>query len=436
VCPAARRAARTVFAVPSIGRVHGTTAPALASALGFARRPDDGGRGVTVAVVTGGGDYSDRDIAFFGRCYGTHNQVTRVRVDGGYRGARTLDDTEVTMDVETVMGLAPRANLRVFEAPYFSPRFVLADLATIAQEDRAQVVTISYAACENQVAGDDPFAENLVLEVMAAQGQTVLAASGDQGSQACVNQNALAGQDEFTGAFLSQLAVGDPASQPFVTAVGGAYLPDPDHPGSAMAWNNGPFPRYAGNAATGGGVSQLWAMPTWQRGANRVVDRLPADCGLLARSMCREVPDVAGLADPRNGEMIYCTTGQCRTLEKNFPGSPPGWFLADGTSFASPQWAALVATADGGLPGRRTGLITPVLYRVAARDPRSWLAVRRGSNAYLASANAYGAPAPRCLYGAARTRGPCYRATSGYNLATGLGLPFASRLIGRLRAGR
>jgi subtilase family serine protease len=435
-CPAARRAARRVFTVPLIGRVHGTTAPQLASALGFPRRRADDGQGVTVAIVTGGGDYSDHDIAFFRRCYGTHDRVTRVRVAGGYRGARTLDDTEVTMDIETVMSLAPRANVLVYEAPYFSPTFVLADLAAIAQDNRAQVVTISYAACEQQVAGDDPFAENLLLEVMAVQGQSVLAASGDEGSQACVNQNVLAGQNEFTGPYLSQLAVGDPASQPFAAAVGGAYVPDRSHPHSATAWNNGPFPRYAGNAATGGGVSQLWAMPTWQRGANQGVDHLPTDCGSLGTSMCREVPDVAGLADPRNGEMIYCTTGQCRTLEQSFPGSPPGWFLADGTSFASPQWAALVAVADGRVRGRRVGLITPLLYRLAARNPGLFVSVGHGDNTYLTPTNDYGTPPPMCLYGPQRARGECYRATPGYDLATGLGLPIASRLLPRLRAGR
>ncbi|HXA30661.1 MAG TPA: protease pro-enzyme activation domain-containing protein [Acidimicrobiales bacterium] len=366
-CAAAQQAASATYDLP-IGPSHGTTAPQVATALGMSSLYGRGdlGLGVTVAVVTGGGDYADSDISFYRDCYGTHNQVTRVRIDGGYLGAQTLDDTEVTMDIETVMGLAPRANLRVYEAPYFSPTFVLDDLAAIAQDNLAQVVTISYAACENQAAGDDPAAENLVLQVMAVQGQTLLAASGDQGSQACVGQNALAGQNDFTGTFLSQLVVSDPASQPFATAVGGAYLPDLTDPASATVWNNGPFSSYQGNTATGGGLSQTWAMPTWQQKTKGNTNNLPAACGLTGTSPCREVPDVAGLADPRNGEVIYCTSTQCRQLEAKFPGSPPGWFLADGTSFATPQWAALVALADQGVPGRRVGLITPRLYQMAA----------------------------------------------------------------------
>jgi subtilase family serine protease len=410
----------------------------VASALGMSSLYGRGdlGQGVTVAVVTGGGDYADGDISFYRDCYGTHNQVTRVRIDGGYLGAQTLDDTEVTMDIETVMGLAPQANLRVYEAPYFSPTFVLDDLAAIAQDNRAQVVTISYAACENQVGGDDPAAENLVLQVMAVQGQTLLAASGDQGSQACVGQNAIAGQNDFTGTYLSQLVVSDPASQPFTTAVGGAYLPDLTDPASATVWNNGPFSSYQGNTATGGGLSQTWAMPTWQQKTKGNANDLPPACGLTGTSPCREVPDVAGLADPRNGEVIYCTSAQCRQLEAKFPGSPPGWFLADGTSFATPQWAALVALADQGVPGRRVGLITPSLYQMAAGAQGPLVPVQQGNNTYLTANNDYGVPNPTCSYGPAKVAGPCFQATAGYNLATGLGLPDASVLVPLLRASR
>jgi subtilase family serine protease len=437
-CAAAQQAAAATYDDPTIGPIHGTTAPQVASALGMSSLYGRGdvGQGVTVAVVTGGGDYADSDISFYRDCYGTHNQVTRVRIDGGYLGAQTLDDTEVTMDIETIMGLAPKANLRVYEAPYFSPTFVLDDLAAIAQDNRAQVVTLSYAACENQVGGDDPAAENLVLQVMAVQGQTLLAASGDQGSQACVGQNAIAGQNDFTGTYLSQLVVSDPASQPFATAVGGAYLPDLTDPASATVWNNGPFSSYQGNSATGGGLSQMWAMPTWQRGVDANTNDLPAACGLTGTSPCREVPDVAALADRRNGEGIYCTSSQCRQLEARFPGSPPGWFLADGTSFATPQWAALVALADQGVPGRRVGLITPRLYQVAADGRSPFVPVEHGNNTYLTPNNDYGVPNPACSYGPTKVTGPCYQATAGYNLATGLGLPNASLLVPLLRAAR
>ncbi|HEX3564333.1 MAG TPA: hypothetical protein VHU17_03100 [Acidimicrobiales bacterium] len=311
---------------------------------------------------------------------------------------------------------------------------MLDDLAAVAQDNRAQVVSLSYAAFENQVGGDDPAAENLVLQVMAVQGQTLLAASGDQGSQACVGQNAVVGQDDFTGTYLSQLVVSDPASQPFATAVGGAYLPDLTDLASATAWNNGPFSSYQGNSATGGGLSQTWAMPTWQLGVNTDTNDLPAACGLTGTSRCREVPDVAGLADRRNGEGIYCTSNQCRQLEANFPGSPPGWFLAAGTSFAAPQWAALVALADQGVPCRRVGLVTPRLYQIAATNKGSLVPVEHGNNTYLTANNDYGAPNPSCSYGPTTVAGPCYQATGAYNLATGLGLPDASLLVPLLRA--
>jgi subtilase family serine protease len=251
-----------------------------------------------------------------------------------------------------------------------------------------------------------------------------------------VGQNAIAGQNDFTGTYLSQLVVSDPASQPFATAVGGAYLPDLTDPSSATAWNNGPFSSYQGNAATGGGLSQMWAMPTWQWGVKDDTDELPTACGLTGTSRCREVPDVAGLADRRNGEVIYCTSSQCRQLEANFPGSPPGWFLADGTSFAAPQWAALVALAAQSVSGRRVGLITPRLYQLAAGQKGPFVPVQQGNNTYLDTNNDYGVPNPTCSYGPTKVAGPCYQATAGYNLATGLGLPDASVLVPRLRASR
>jgi subtilase family serine protease len=157
---------------------------------------------------------------------------------------------------------------------------------------------------------------------------------------------------------------------------------------------------------------------------------------MLGGSRCREVPDVAGLADPRNGEVLYCTTSRCLAGERQLAESPSGWFLALGTSEAAPQWAALMAVADGGLPSRRVGLITPLLYRLAATRPDAFVPVQRGNNAYLTAVNAYGTPIRSCRYGRARVVGPCYRATSGYNLATGLGLPDASRLVSEIRAGR
>jgi hypothetical protein len=62
--------------------------------------------------------------------------------------------------------------------------------------------------------------------------------------------------------------------------------------------------------------------------------------------------------------------------------------------------------------------------------------VEHGNNTYLTMNNDYGVPNPTCSYGPTKVSGPCYQATAGYNLATGLGLPDASVLVPLLRASR
>jgi hypothetical protein len=123
----------------------------------------------------------------------------------------------------------------------------------------------------------------------AGQGQTVVAAAGDDGSEDCLG----------SGYTNNTTAVDDPASQPFVT---GAAVPSWSAAGTLpteRVWNSGPCDCFG---ATGGGISALWAMPTYQADSHRigVVNAYSsgAPCGAAAGSYCREVPDVAALAGP------------------------------------------------------------------------------------------------------------------------------------------
>ena len=417
------------------------TAGEIARGYGFSDLYRRGllGHGVTVALFEQA-DYANSDIATYTRCYRIRPVIRRVRVDGGTTiKASGLAIEEETSDIETVTGLAPRARILVYEAPGGSLAALIDNYAAIMQQDRAQVVSSSYGYCEQVLAAGHltvVLAEAGIFADMAIQGQSMLAASGDAGSEQCLP-------------FLSslharayQLAVGDPASQPYVTGVGGTAIVRYGFPPAETAWNqtgpaasgagfrapfdgrNGRPAGYPGNSASNGGISGLWRMPRWQRGFDTSGNSSGIPCGARRGGRCREVPDVSALAaaDSRAtpGYAIYGTAGIFRGR---------GWQSIGGTSLASPLWAALTALAAQQVPRHHLGLLSPALYQIDRADPGAFSDVTAGGNNYLARS---GSPAnDSCTYRAKRRR-PCYLATRGYDMVTGLGSPRAGRLAADL----
>ncbi|HEY7947282.1 MAG TPA: hypothetical protein VID75_06380, partial [Acidimicrobiales bacterium] len=91
---------------------------------------------------------------------------------------------EAALDIENVIELAPSATIDVYEAPN-TLRGVFDSYTAIATADTAQVVSTSWGLCE-ALNGASTLSESAVFEEMAAQGQTVFAASGDTGSENCL----------------------------------------------------------------------------------------------------------------------------------------------------------------------------------------------------------------------------------------------------------
>ena len=394
-------------------------------------REHDLGQHVTVALFELA-DYASRDIRAYSRCYRVHPAVRRVRVDGGISVAASGDGTlEATADIEVLAALAPRARVLVYQAPLSGGDQSIVDTyGAIAQQDRAQVVSSSWGGCEPLAGADVVRIEAQIFQEMALQGQSVMAAAGDSGPEGC-----LPDVKEVSARVAYSLQVGNPASQPFVTAVGGTTITRYGSPPVQSAWNQTPaglgFPapfngkhgrpgRYPGNLAGGGGVSRIWRMPSWQAGAVRG-HISGARCGAPRGTGCREVPDVSALAAigtrGTRGYVIYGTAGA-------FKGK--GWLTAGGTSLATPLWAALAALADQQAAGHRLGLLSPSLYRIARADPRAFTDVMTGGNGYLAR---YARHAHRTCRSGARRRQPCYPAGRGYDMATGLGSPQAGYLV-------
>ena len=420
-CPAARRT-RNVY-----------TAAWLAHAYRFnpLYREHDFGQHVTVALFELA-DYASRDIRAYSRCYRVHPSVRRVRVNGGTSVAASADGTlEATADIEVLAAMAPRARVLVYQAPLSGGDQSIVDTyGAIAQQDRAQVVSSSWGGCEPLAGVDVIRIEAQLFQEMALQGQSVMAAAGDAGSEGC-----LPDVKEVSARVAYSLQVANPASQPFVTAVGGTTITRYGSPPVQSAWNQTPaglgFPapfsgkhgrpgKYPGNLAGGGGVSRMWWRPSWQAGALRG-HASGARCGAPPGTGCREVPDVSALAAigtrGTRGYVIYGTAGAFRGK---------GWLTAGGTSLATPLWAALTALADQQAAGHRLGLLSPSLYRIAHADPRAFTDVVTGDNDYLAR---YARHAHRTCRSGARRRQPCYPAGRGYDMATGLGSPQAGYLV-------
>jgi subtilase family serine protease len=435
--PPACRAARTT--------PHVYTAAWLATAYQFnpLYRAGDFGQHVTVALYELA-DYANRDIQAYDQCYQISPPISRVRVDGGTSVAANPDGTvEATADIEVVQAMAPQASILVYEAPARDGSAAeLDNYGKIAQQDRAQVVSTSWGSCEPANGARLLGIESEIFQEMSVQGQSVLAAAGDDGSADCMPaQNTKVPPDPI---FYS-LQVDDPGSQPFVTAVGGTEITRFGSPPAQSVWNQTPYgqgfkapfngrpghpARSPGNRVGGGGISRMWTMPAWQVGFDHSSNSSGKPCHAKRGQDCREVPDVSALAAigtpaspgfrSTRGYVIYGTAG-------GFGGK--GWRTVGGTSLATPLWAALTALADQQRGSHRLGLLSPSLYRIDRTDPKAFTDVVTGNNDYLARGGRYSHHT--CRYGGQRGK-PCYHATRGYDMAAGLGTPQASYLVAAL----
>lgn len=185
----------------------------------------------------------------------------------------------------------------------------------------------------------------------------------------------------------------DPATQPFVTGVGGTDLTAPGNSKPLeTAWNehlNGTseVPEGAG----GGGISTEFAMPAYQTGPG-VSNPFSSGKPCKAKTGdCREVPDVSASADPTHAYIVF----------------EQGKFVPlGGTGAAASLWAAITALLEvqqGTLS--KLGFLNPALYKLAASGKPILNDVTLGDNDYTTTAAGD------------------YPAGRGYDLATGLGSP-------------
>lgn len=285
------------------------------------------GTAQTIALFEGD-VYAPSDIQTYATAYGLPTpNLQNILVDGGPVSQGAQD--EVTLDIDMALLIAPNAKILVYQGLITSTGTV--DIYNqIATDNLAQVVSTSWGLFEDDTTPSQLNSQNTIFQQMAAQGQSILAASGDTGA--------------YNPFPTSHLAVGDPASQPYVTGVGGTSLTINSNYTyqSETSWNWEPFFADAG----GGGISGYWGIPSWQVGL--------ATSANLGSTTKRMVPDVS-LNAVNGGYSIYLS------------GS---WISVSGTSASAPLWAGFVALVNqqraqvgGGMSP--IGFLNPPLYQVA-----------------------------------------------------------------------
>jgi kumamolisin len=293
----------------------GYTPPQVAQRYDFPTDVD--GSGQTVAVIELGGGYQADDLDTYFRELGLRTpRITAVSVDGA-RNTPGIDsdaDAEVALDVEVLGAIAQGADLAVYFASPASNGFYNAIAAALHDTQRQpSVISISWGGPEAAWTEQAMTVYDELLADATNLGVTVYAASGDAGAKDGMPPG---NHVDF------------PASSPHVVGCGGTTLTTT----SETVWNELPT-----GGATGGGVSQFFPLPSYQRNV-RVPDGH------------RGVPDVAGDADPSTGYRVR-VDGQNTVI--------------GGTSAVAPLWAALTALINQKI-GHPVGAPHDTLYTQAS----------------------------------------------------------------------
>ncbi|GAC1427173.1 MAG: hypothetical protein NVS4B1_13280 [Ktedonobacteraceae bacterium] len=353
------------------------------------------GKGHTIVLIDG---YASptliSDLHFYDQLYGLKDPKINIIQPFGPASFDFSATIETMLDVETAHSIAPDATIDLVIGDTSKAR-TGQDFLTIllrvtqyaVQHNLGDVISQSYGVGETCVSPAYVQAELQIFKEAQAKHITVLASSGDNGAATVLCDKNLHGLKVGQGIDL-------PASDPFVTAVGGTTLNATLQTGkyvSETAWNEDKV----GAGATGGGVSSLFGVPTYQQGVT----------GLKRRA----IPDVAYNGDPLTGVPVVVSIQGTTYI------TPVG-----GTSAGSPQWAALVVLANQ-YAGHRLGFLNDAFYRISQTSSayaKSFHDITVGNNSVLTYDN-NGKPVVL----------PGYAARTGWDAVTGVGTPNATGLV-------
>jgi subtilase family serine protease len=371
--------------------------------LWSAATPIDG-TGQTIAIVNDS-NINVADAASFRSLFGlpvNSPHIILAGTDPGMNG----DEIEADIDTQWSGAVAKGATINLVIAADTNTANGV-DLAAqfIVQNNLAHIVSESFGACESLLGTTGNQFFNGMWQQAATQGMTVIVSTGDSGSAGCENPNPnlITPQPASTGAAVSGIA-----STPFNTSVGGTDFNQFNS--QSNFWNNTPVtsptgqtqltakgyipenvwndsctntvfvtagfdptiltacndatvsPSFIVPVGTGGGMSTVYAKPTWQTALT------PADGQ-------RDVPDVslfAGAGLVGSFYMVCQQDANTGNAACNL-SSPDATFSAvGGTSVATQSFAGMMALVlQKNSPNAGLGLINPTLYTLAGQQTPS-----------------------------------------------------------------
>jgi len=370
------------------------------------------------------------------------------------------DEGESDLDLEWSGGVAKSANIIFVYAGLLTgdtcanrSNSVWDALQDAVDTNIAPVISTSYGFCESGLGLSFATTVRGWAQQANSQGQTIMAASGDDGAADCDFQVTSATQG---------LAVDLPASLPEVTGMGGnEFFMDNPNGGTAVTGGNAAanLPYWSGTTggtdaissaleyipeegwndtalnltqpggtigASGGGASIYYTKQageaSWQTGAG-----VPKDGK-------RDVPDLAMSASPDHDGYLFCSEDGpnntiVATCTSGFRDASSNLAVVGGTSAAAPTFAGVLALIEQDLGSSGVGNINPTLYQLAASNPSAFHDVTTGNNIVPCTSGTTGCPATAPFqYG--------FTAASGYDQVTGLGSVDANKLATAWAASR
>ncbi len=306
------------------------------------------GSGQTVGLFEFDGFYT-ADISRYEALAGLRGVPVKTNLIDGFNGVPGGGNEEVALDIEMVVSMASGLKqLLVYEASPFSTTANMNDMINkMATDNSAKAISCGWGFDLDTVSQQ-------IFQQFAAQGQSFLVASGDNGAY---------------GTY-----VDEPGDDPYVTSVGGTELiTDTSHNYLTEAVWSG----------SGGGISSVYPLPTWQRGVSTVQNG--------GSPTMRNIPDVAAV-----GDNVYLIADDLATQTN-----------VEGTSCSTPLWTAFIAlvnqqAAASGKPP--VGFLNPALYAIGqgASYAQCFHDITTGDNESAVNPN-------------------LFFATVGYDLCTGWG---------------
>ena len=325
------------------------------------------GAGQTIGLY--GLNYNLSDVELYFSAIGqpfNPSQVTNYSTDGTVSTCPdNCDDGEPAVDIQQALSMAPAANIVEYFGSTDADVYEAAATADIAKQ-----MSASYLWLPADASTDEP-----IFEEMAAQGQSLFAASGDSGAY-----NATTNPSYY------------PADDPYITGVGGTDL--------TTNGAGGPWESETAWIGSSGGIDDNGiATPSYQQLSGVI------NASNQGSTTLRNIPDVSADA---NTDSFWCSSGAC------YEG-------IGGTSLAAPRWAGFMALVNQQAANNNeppVGFLNPIIYPIG-------LGSSYGTDFHdITSGN-------NCD-GNDGAGGVCFNAVTGYDLVTGWGSPNGQGLIDAL----